>query len=332
MTTSTNNPNEPEKGLSNRPSYRFEEQRGKAPEASTSSPHKGDGSIPFTGIPSGEGATKKSTRLSRQQLIAIEERLSARDHAVLMAIRKYRFLTSDQIGRLYIPTGASKSSKTRVQNLLLKRLNDHGLIRTLKRRIGGDGGGSSTPVWYLTEAGHRLLTLNDPGTHSRKRAFEPSALFLKHTLAVAECGVQLTCICRESHDLSLEQVDNEPSCWRRYKDSGKVCYLKPDLFAITGYDNYEDRWFIEMDLGSESTAQIIEKCNAYLAYYYTGVEQKETDMFPMVVWIVKDNARKEKLRSSIRSAFISQPKMFLVITPNELEKMLRQFIDVQELC
>ena len=144
--------------------------------------------------------------------------------------------------------------------------------------------------------------------------------------------MQLTCLCRESSDLALEAVDTEPSCWRRFTDSGRVCYLKPDLFAITNYDHYEDRWFIEMDLGTESSAQVLEKCNVYLRYYYTGIEQKETEMFPFVVWIVKDDTRKENLKSIIRENLSSQPKMFLVITPDELEKMLRQFIGVEELC
>jgi len=37
-----------------------------------------------------------------------------------------------------------------------------------------------------------------------------------------------------------------------------------------------------MDLGSEGPAQVVEKCNAYLRYYYTGIEQKATEMFPLV--------------------------------------------------
>ena len=87
-----------------------------------------------------------------------------------------------------------------------------------------------------------------------------------------------------------------------------------------------------MDLGSESPAQVVEKCNAYLRYYYTGIEQKATEMFPLVVWIVKDETRKESLKTYIRESLKGQPKMFLVITPDELEPMLRQYIETKELC
>ena len=64
----------------------------------------------------------------------------------------------------------------------------------------------------------------------------------------------------------------------------------------------------------------------------TGLEQKATEMFPLVVWIVKDSQRKENLKACIRENLQGHPKMFLVITPDELEKMLRQFIDTKELC
>lgn len=321
---------------SNRPSTRPEFGGEKVPETSEVSKTKGGGSIPLQGIASHSTAARpvksKNTKLTRQQLEEIEARLSARDHAVLQAIRKYRFLTSTQIGRLYITDCSTKTSQTRQQNLLLQRLGGHGLIRPLERRVGGYGGGSTVQVWHLTEAGQRLLILNDPGAQPRKRFSEPSAMFLHHTLAIAECAVQLICLCRDSEDLSLELVDAEPSCWRKYRDDNRTCYLKPDLFAVTGYDGYEDRWFIEMDLGSESMPQVLEKCNAYLRYYYTGLEQKATEMFPLVVWIVKDSQRKENLKACIRENLQGHPKMFLVITPDELEKMLRQFIDARELC
>lgn len=323
-------------GASNRPSRRPEFEDATEPEAGKTFATKGSDSIPFSGIPtSSAGAApvnKKSTKLSRAQLVEIEAQLSARDHAVLQAIRKYRFLTSDQIGRLYLTDCSTKTSRTRNQNLLLQRLGGCGLIAPLARRVGGFGGGSTMKVWHLTAAGYRLLTLNDPGVNPRKRFLEPSTTFLEHTLAIAECAVQLTCLCRDSEDLTLEKVDAEPTCWRRYKDGERVFYLKPDLFAVTDYDGYEDRWFIEMDLGSESLSQVLEKCNMYLRYYYTGLEQRATEMFPLVVWIVKDADRKNSIKQYIRDNLKDQPKMFLVITPDELERMLRQFIDRQELC
>ena len=321
---------------SRRPSGRPEFEGGKAPQAGGTSEALGNDSIPISGIATssaGAGAVnKKSTKPSRAQLIEIEAQLTARDHAVLHAIKKYRFLTSDQVGRLYMTDCSTKTSRTRNQNLLLQRLSGHGLIAPLARRVGGFGGGSSVQVWHLTEAGMRLLILNDPGEHPRKRFAEPSTTFLYHTLAIAECAVQLICLCRDSFDLTLDVIDTEPSCWRKFKDGEHISYLKPDSFVVTEYDGYEDHWYIEMDLGTESLSQVLNKCNMYLRYYYTGIEQRATEMFPVVVWIVKDADRKNSIKLHLKENLQGQPNMFLVITPDELEKMIRQMIDAKELC
>ena len=96
----------PASEASNRPSRRSGFERENSAGLHGNSTAKGGDSIPFQGIPShaaGPGPTRSKTmRLTRQQLIQIEAHLSARDHAVLQAIRKYRFLTSTQIGNLYI--------------------------------------------------------------------------------------------------------------------------------------------------------------------------------------------------------------------------------------
>lgn len=273
----------------------------------------------------------RTPRTTQSELTALLARMSARDMAVLDAISKYRFLTSEQIGRLFMADSTSKASQTRKRNLLLQRLSQDRLIAPLERRVGGFGGGSSVKVWHITEPGQRLLTLNMPGEHTRRRFQEPSAMFLNHTLAVAECAVQLITLTRESYDINLVQLDTEPSCWRKFEDRDQVSVLKPDMFAITNYDDYEDRWFIEMDLGSESIPEIIEKCNVYLRYYYSGIEQRETKMFPLVVWIVKNHERKAAFDSEFRFQFRAQPKMFLVIEAGDLEKLLRMDIDMKQL-
>ena len=296
---------------------------------------KGGDSIPIQGIPipsAARPASARSSRLTRTQLEQIEAHLTARDHAVLQSLRRYRFLSSSQIGRLYVTDCRTVTSRTRQQNLLLKRLSGYGLIRALAQRVGGEGGGSSRKIWYLTEAGCRLLTLNDPGANPRQRFSEPSTALLRHTLACSECAVQMTCICRESEDLELMQVDSEPACWRCYRDAeGRLNYLKPDLFAITSCGEYEEHWFIEMDLGTEAPMDVVEKCDAYLRYYYTNIEQKETDLFPLVVWVAIDQKRKDLLQGYIEEHIQGHPKMFLVITPDELEKALREEIDSKEL-
>ncbi len=313
----------------------------KARQVSGSAENKGGDCIPFSGIlslspaepSSNEEAGRQSTssRISQKKLVELSARLSERDTEILASLKKYRFLLTGQLQRLFFTDKSTKRKNSINTQHTLKKLREYKLIAPLKRQIGGVLGGSSSLIWYLTEPGYRLLRLADAEKYTRKRFEEPSPLFLEHTLAIAETAVQLHDICKDSEDLDLEQVDPEPSCWRPYKYNGRTAYLKPDLFAVTTYDGYEDSWFIEIDLSTESPNTVVEKCKAYISYYNTGIEQLEYDVFPMVVWIVKDKIRKERLRQYIQDGIPNRPKMFLIITPNQLEQMVRQFIDREEI-
>lgn len=274
----------------------------------------------------------KAKCVSKKRLAELERLLSDRDYQILLALNKYRFLTSLQLSLFFFSHCTTQTSQTRNCNAALKRLCEHGLIRPLKRRIGGGKGGSSVQVWHLSEAGYRLIHLHTTGKHPRKTFSEPSSLFLAHTLAIAECALQITLLTRRSHDLDVTSLTPEPGCWRSFIHHGQAVNLKPDLFAITTDDGYEDRWFIEIDLGTESTQQVASKCKVYRDYYLSGEEQEHTGMFPLVVWIVPDEGRKLRLIEAIRENLPRSPQMFLVITPDQLEPMLRQQLERSDLC
>ena len=97
-------------------------------------------------------------------------------------------------------------------------------------------------------------------------------------------------------------------------------------------EEYEDRYFIEVDLDTESPAKIIEKCQKYHAYYRSGLEQEESGMFPLTVWIVPSVARKEKLIRQLKGVFDKQAKLFAVITGDELEHLILEGGDREMLC
>ena len=187
-------------------------------------------------------------------------------------------------------------------------------------------------IWHLTEAGERFLAIGSSEQYSRRRYLEPSRMFLRHSLAVSECYVQLVEICRRTPGLTLLTADWEPDCWRPYTQHGKIVSLKPDLFVATKSDGYEDRWFIEIDLSTESPSTVIGKCDRYRDYYRSGLEQKQFGVFPVVVWLVLDAGRKERLRSAIQEAYPKGGKLFIVITADEFERLIRQGFDAKDLC
>ena len=108
--------------------------------------------------------------------------------------------------------------------------------------------------------------------------------------------------------------------------------VKPDLYAATATEEYEDRYFIEVDLDTESPAKVIEKCQKYHAYYRSGLEQEKSEMFPLTVWVVPSITRKEKLIRHLREAFDKQAKLFAVITCDELEHLVLDGGDRKMLC
>lgn len=283
----------------------------------------------------GEGGSERR-HVSRQQLEEIDAAFGDRDKQILLSIQRYRYLMSSQIQRLHFIDSATSSAALRATTRCLKKLHELGLIDHLARRIGGVRAGSGALVWYITHAGERLLRMRSQSSAPIKRAFSPSPFFLSHTLAVAEIAIQLTEICREGSDSKLVTIQPEPESWRSYSEYGKILSLKPDLFSITMAASeeceYVDSWFLEIDMSTESYAKILQKCERYHAYYRTGLEQEETGVFPLTVWIVPTTERKQKLMEHIRKAFDKQPRLFAVITQNELKELIRNGGDGGALC
>lgn len=292
-------------------------------------------SVPTTDTTPAGGALDNSSgeprRISKRQLEELDRILGDRDKSVLREIQKYRYLMTGQTQRLLFTEASTPSAALRAASRNLKKLKELGLIDNLSRRIGGVRAGSSSLIWYLTHAGERLLRLHGEEPQPVRRFFEPSSYFLAHTLAVAEIAIQLIEICRK-HEPELTALQLEPECWRSYSDVGVALSLKPDLYAATMTEEYDDRYFLEVDLNTESPIKILEKCEKYHKYYRSGLEQEEYESFPLTIWIVPDKARKMRLITHLRKMFDKQPKLFAVITGDELEGLILQGGDREMLC
>ena len=92
-------------------------------------------------------------------------------------------------------------------------------------------------------------------------------------------------------------------------------------YAVTLYGEYEDHWFFELDLATESVSRIIRKCGRYLDYYRNGSEQRVNGVFPYVAWIVPNRKRKEAVARRMRKE-LPTTSVFLLITPDELEQLV----------
>ncbi|GAB3622773.1 replication-relaxation family protein [Mariniluteicoccus endophyticus] len=250
--------------------------------------------------------------------------MSGRDRLVLARLWEHRFLTTRQLERFVFTGHATETAAARAARRVLARLARDQLIRPLARRIGGVRAGSAATIWQLAPAGARLI---QPETGKSWRTYEPSPRFLHHTLAVADAHLML----REGHRHGLEvAVQTEPLSWRRYLGpGGETRLVRPDLAAtICGTDQqgrFEDRWFIEVDLGTESMPTLLTKCRAYQAYYQSGTEQTAHGSFPQVLWLLHGPRAAERataLKQRLAHAGRLEARLFAICQPDQLPSLL----------
>jgi hypothetical protein len=270
-------------------------------------------------------------RIGRRQLERIIGSLSDRDMDVLSSIGTERFLTTRQLSRLHFFDKPTQSAATRSTNRTLAKLKDLHLIDSLERRIGGVRAGSASHVWGLAPAGGRLLenTGAVPERPKWLREYEPSRHYLEHTLATAEVRLRLSEAERRGN-LTILEVQREPDCWRPYSaPGGGIAHLKPDLSIITASGDFEDHWFLEIDLATERPARVIQSCLGYQDYRHTGIEQKRVGVFPAVVWIVPTRRRKEAIQTRLAEDSRISRGLFRVVLLDELEPLLRDGANAQ---
>ncbi|MFH5227295.1 replication-relaxation family protein [Antrihabitans spumae] len=232
----------------------------------------------------------------------------------------HRFVTTAQMEAFHFTEHASQTSAARVCRRVLERLRRERLLSTLERRVGGIRAGSASYVWHVDVVGDRLLRDIEP--RARRRRYEPSLHFLQHTLAVVDAHLILVRLSHRSK-IDVVRVETEPACHRRYSGlGGGTITLKPDLFALTVTGEFEDSWFVEVDLGTESVPRLVAKCHEYEAYRRSGVEQDASGVFPVVVWTVETKRRREALLAAIVKDAGLRSDLFRVIAPNELSALV----------
>lgn len=250
-----------------------------------------------------DGSVRRYVRQAR--LAALEDVLSSRDWQILRVLAQHGFLSTHHAQGFCFTDHASGASVARSTRRVLARLERDGLIRSLPRRHGGLLAGSAPATWQLAPAGARLLS--QEGARYRTRV--PSLHHLRHCLALADVHLQFRDLARtgdEQLDVAVEHAA------RRSFDGlgGERQWLKPDLaVTLRGRDRhgpYEDRWFVEVDLGTESLPTLVAKCTSYETYRASGREQDRTGSFPLVLWAMggpRSDARRLQLAAIVgRSA------------------------------
>jgi hypothetical protein len=248
-------------------------------------------------------------------VLALRQRLSERDQAILRQVAELRLMSARQVQAIHFPDSEhdSQSAATRARQRAVARLIRERLLTSLERRVGGVRAGSAGLVLALGALGQRVLALDGP----RRRSYEPTARFVDHTLAAAQLTVDVTLAARAGL-LELLEHEAEPRCWRDFAGFGGRRLLRPDTFLVLGVGDYELRWFVEVDRASESLPTVLRKCQLYTDYYQSGTEQaKPSGVFPRVCWSVPDERRAERLQQIIDRDRTLPERLFVVTTAAE---------------
>lgn len=243
------------------------------------------------------GTTLVPSRISSSALDSLVLRLTLNDLSILQLALRLRLVSSAQIGR-YVAVGEDLSpGRIRSLQRRLQQLTDWRVLDRLPRAIGGAAGGGGAWLYVVGPVGRRIL-MRDGIAARRTRT--PGARFVDHTLAIAECCIQLH---EADAEGSLELLDwhAEPDCWVAYAGPfGSRKVLRPDFYVSVGVgEQHYDRWWLEIDRDTESLPRIRVKCLLFLEYM-RSVSPKD-GAHPRVLWVVPTDLRADRIREVVAS-------------------------------
>jgi hypothetical protein len=267
---------------------------------------------------------------TRAAVTQIVDHLSVRDLVVLKTVSCLRFVSGAQLTRMHFVGSGDPASQARAARRALSRLVGLDCLHRLPRRVGGVRAGSSGFVYHLGLAGQRLAVLRGWQPERRtRRSHVPGTTFLQHALAVAELHTLLVEGDRAGRFELLELV-GEPVCWRSYGGIGSQRILKPDSYLRLGVGEYEDSYFIEVDMGTEGSQTLDRKLREYATYAASGQEQTRRGVFPRVLWLAPDEARVDAIERCVGRLPAQARELFAVARQSDAASVVSDTPEVTQ--
>lgn len=201
-------------------------------------------------------------RFRREPGLMLATTITDRDHEILQAIFRHRFLRSSHIAALVPGSG---------QQILrrLQRLFHHGYVTRPRCQLDYfHREGSSAIVYGISNKGARVVYVRAPDLdpkHSRTDWTEKNnavrQLYLRHTLFVSDIMVAMEAYFRAHPSIRFIAPENlfparsRPISWRVDSPSGRSSGICPDaVFALENLENPGPRsrcyYFVEADTGT----------------------------------------------------------------------------------
>jgi hypothetical protein len=246
--------------------------------------------------------------------------LQPRDTALLEDLWRYRVLTTSQ---LEILRGSDLDSHLRFISRLtltrrLKLLFHRKYVRRLARHSTG---GMQEPAYLLDKQGAKILSLRHGAVSARASSQLPKLAALEHSLAINQFRVSLVASCARTvstpaevkllqwnsgeaskFSVSMSSVSISPGEPKSRAGERKVVLI-PDGFFVFKTPSLRLFYFLEMDLGSEASRVLVEKCRAYYAFWQSGGFGEKYSLEGKVGFRVLFVAPTEKRAATILNAF-----------------------------
>lgn len=209
--------------------------------------------------------TKKLKRLSRRKRTSNPPSmiLQERDREIILAVYRYRFLTREQIERLFFSTTARANHR-------LKKLFHNGYLNRIFVPVAT---GSPQAIYSLAEKGVQEVAIGLGIDRDRirwqKNNGKVKSLFLEHFLAVNDFHLALEAAIRQNSNHQLLHLFSEEECkdtfnaWDERKHQQVTKSLNPDGYGQYRFNDRFFSFFLEMDRGTMSNRRFKEKILRY---------------------------------------------------------------------
>ncbi len=227
--------------------------------------------------------------------------LQPRDKEIMVALYAFRFLTREQIQRLF------GFSCLRRANMRLRKLYDHQYVC---RRFLPTTRGSGQALYYLGKEGVSVVAQElglDPLLVKQKarEIARLKPLFLDHGLELNDLRITICQAIGDHPQMSLERWVSEDQCQQEYRGlTGGQRVLRK--FRPDGYFRvcYQDRlysFFLELDRSTMSNRRFRSKAATYVEFRRLGLYQKRFGVktFRVLVVVTSTSERLANLKKAV---------------------------------
>ncbi len=242
-----------------------------------------------------------------RRMYAMNMQIAERDLAIIRLVGRFGQLSSAQIRTIVFHEKRSLTSS----NQVLRRLTrDRYLARIRRRLVGGSQGGAGQHAYQIGPEGWRLF--------SRSR-WSPSQAVNFHSLTIGDAYIQALQIERTGHGAIRSHL-TEPESHTVIAGQD----LRPDLhLEIDVPGRGVLALYIEVDLATERQKQLREK----MERYHQAWKHTEADTFPLIVFLVPDEYRRQEVRRIVNGGGEEWTALFHVQLQADFESYLYKTIN-----